>query len=176
MKETDKITLAAFLHDIGKFAQRADINLTKDIKFYNYIHAAYTAEILDRYKHIFDLTDEEIDYAAMHHNLKKEMDDEYWIIAAADRLASGFEREVFKNYEIEGKEFENFKNQRLKSIFNENKEYKIDKLSPQNIFSTNEKGSYKKLWEEFIEDLKNIWISSNFVCINKNIFRKFDIT
>jgi len=152
----EKLTLAAFLHDIGKFAQRADATLTKDIKFYNYAHAAFSAEMLERYKDIFGLSDEEIDFSAMHHNLKENMDDEYWIIAAADRLASGFEREVFKDYNETSREFESFKEQRLKSIFDESKEYKIDKLSPKNIFSTNERGSYKKLWKEFLEDLRKI--------------------
>ena len=156
MKKMNKISLAAFLHDIGKFAQRAEVTLTKDVKLYNYIHAAYTAEILDRYKNIFGLSDEEIDYSAMHHNLKVNMDDEYWIIAAADRLASGFEREVFNEYNEISKEFENFKKQKLKSIFDESKEYKIDKLSPKNIFSTTKEGSYKDLWKEFLENLKKV--------------------
>ncbi len=169
MKDIDKIALAGLLHDIGKFAQRADVTLTKNPKLYNYIHAAYTAEILSRYKNIFKLTDEEIDYAAMHHNLKVDMDDEYWIIAAADRLASGFEREVFDDYNNISKEFENFKNQRLKSIFDENKEYKIDKLSPLNIFSSEEKGSYKKLWKEFIKDLEKI---KNYEAIDY-IYKKY---
>ena len=154
MKEIDKISLLALLHDIGKFAQRADITLTKNTKLYNYTHAAYTAEVLDKYKNIFKLNDEEIDYAAMHHNLKENMEDEYWIIASADRLASGFEREHFEEYNTS--DFPNFKSQPLQSIFDENKTYKIAKLSPENIFSSTEKGNYKKLWEEFIKDLKEI--------------------
>ncbi|MEO1928412.1 MAG: type III-A CRISPR-associated protein Cas10/Csm1 [Nautiliaceae bacterium] len=152
----EKLVLAAFLHDIGKFAQRAEATLRKDTKFYNYTHAAFSADVLEKYRDIFGLSDEEIDFSAMHHNLKENMDDEYWIIAAADRLASGFEREVFKDYNETSKEFESFKEQRLKSIFDENKEYKIDKLSPKNIFSTDEKGGYKELWKEFLEDLRKI--------------------
>ena len=151
--DIDKIALAGFLHDIGKFAQRAEVSIRKNTKFYKYTHAAYTAEILEKYKNIFKLSDEEIDYAAMHHNLKENMSDEYWIIAAADRLASGFEREVFEDYNKVSKNFENFKKQRLKSIFDEDKEYKIDKLLPENIFSSEEGGDYKKLWDDFLNDL-----------------------
>ena len=154
MRDIDKLSLAAFLHDIGKFAQRAEITLTKKVKYYNYTHAAYTAEVLNRYKHIFQLSDEEIDYSAMHHNLKPEMDDEYWIIAAADRLASGFEREKFEEYNKKS-EFENFKKQHLKSIFDENKVYPLKELAPQNIF-TSKDGDYESLWKKFIEDLKNL--------------------
>ena len=118
MNEIDKLALAAFLHDIGKFAQRAEATLSKDTKLYNYTHAAFSADILERYKNIFGLNDEEIDYAAMHHNLKENMDDEYWIIAAADRLASGFEREVFKDYNETSKEFESYSQTLLKFHYN----------------------------------------------------------
>jgi len=154
MIDIDKLSLAAFLHDIGKFAQRAEITLTKKIKDYNYTHAAFTSEVLDRYKNIFDLTDEEIDYAAMHHNLNPQMDDEYWIIAASDRIASGFERERFEEYNQKSK-FENFKKQHLKSVFDENKVYPLKELAPENIFTSKE-GDYKTLWENFIKDLKNL--------------------
>ena len=154
MRDIDKLALAAFLHDIGKFAQRAEITITKKIKDYNYVHAAFSAEVLDRYKNIFDLTDEEIDYAAMHHNLNREMDDEYWIIAAADRLASGFERERFEDYNKKS-EFEHFKKQHLKSIFDEKKVFPLKELAPENIF-TSKSGDYQSLWTNFIKDLKNL--------------------
>jgi CRISPR-associated protein Csm1 len=149
-----KIAFAGFLHDIGKFAQRADVPLTKNRSLYNYTHAAYTAEILEKYINIFGLTYEEIDYSAMHHNLNKNMDDEYWIIASADRVASGFERETFDEYNKKS-EFEEFKKQHLLSIFNENKTFKLAELSPQNIFSSKE-GDYKTLWNNFIKDLEKI--------------------
>jgi len=145
--------LSAFLHDIGKFAQRANQKLT--IKnYYNYTHAAYSAEVLTKYKHIFNLSDEEIDYAAMHHNLKSDMDDEYWIIAAADRLASGFEREKWEGYNTN---FADFKAQKLQNIFNEQKEFDLAKLSPNSIFPKNTpKGDYETLWQEFICDLEKV--------------------
>jgi len=59
MKEIDKIALAAFLHDIGKFRQRAGKKVSDELKSqycphfkskYSRIHAAHTAEAIDEMK------------------------------------------------------------------------------------------------------------------------------
>ena len=156
MKDVDLIALAGLLHDIGKFGQRADIYKKRDSiynnKDYKYTHAAYTAQILNEMG--FNLGDEMSDNAAMHHNPQNDMQ---WIIAAADRMASGFERETFENYNAEDRE--NFKQQRLWHIFDETKQFKIAPLSPDNIFAEEEKtveNEYDPLWKAFENDLKEI--------------------
>jgi CRISPR-associated protein Csm1 len=55
---------------------------------------------------------------------------------------------IVNNYEKK----ENNK-KRLKSLFDKNREYKIDKLSPENIFPTKENDN-KNLWNEFLDDLE----------------------
>ncbi len=156
MKEIDMIALAGLLHDIGKFGQRAEIDL-KDSLYkqydYRYTHAKYTAQIL--YELNFNLGDEFSDASATHHNPR---DDFSWIIASADRMASGFEREEFEEYNAKSTE-ENFKKQRLWYLFDKNKRYKIDTLNQDNIFPENDDAvtnEYKNLWQKFEADLGEI--------------------
>ena len=161
LKDKDLLALAALLHDIGKFGQRAKIDWRSSAfnkNTYNHTHAAYTAQILTDY---FAFNDTYKDYSAMHHNVQATSgDDEYWIIASADRLASGFERE--KANEIDGyKDWENedFRTQRLRSLFDENnQEYGIQSLSSEAIFCTEQKSEtneYIKAWQNFEEELND---------------------
>jgi CRISPR-associated protein Csm1 len=127
-----RIALAAFLHDLGKFAERArideahhqdadgnqrrDLNVQLYCPKYNerhtHIHAAYTAIGLDLLEqHMPDLVGDDmtpfkpwrdrdaddslINAAAMHHKPETFLQ---WVIATADRMASGFEREKFEEY------------------------------------------------------------------------------
>lgn len=124
-----RVALAAFLHDLGKFAERARIdeaaqkdregNSSRDLNVqlycpkYNerhtHIHAAYTAIGLDLLeRHMPDLVGDDmtpfkpwkdrdaddslINAAAMHHKPGTFLQ---WVIATADRVASGFERDKF---------------------------------------------------------------------------------
>ena len=137
MNEIDKIALAGLLHDIGKFAQRAEIKLRGDFNknIYGYRHSNYTAQVLQDY---FNDIENYHQYAYEHHIIDENSDINSWIIAAADRLASGFEREVFDEYN-KGIELEDFKTQRLRGLLNEKEEYKIDSLSVENIFYAKEK-------------------------------------
>lgn len=164
MNEINDLALAGLLHDIGKFGQRAEIELRSSIfskQRYNYLHAAYSAQIMTD---LFELDGTLIDYSAMHHNLKEtDGSDEYWIVASADRLASGFEREVFENYnqnsEFEKISKEDFKTQRLRNIFDETKEYRIAPLGVENIFPANSKSTeneYIKAWKALENDLGKI--------------------
>lgn len=131
-----RLALAAYLHDLGKFAERARIPQA-DVKDaegntlaerekqqycpnfkgrYTHVHAAYTAigiDLLERIhkNHLPDLVgmdmapfaprkdrgadDSLINAAARHHKPETFLQ---WVIATADRLASGFERETFKSY------------------------------------------------------------------------------
>ncbi len=126
------LALAAFLHDLGKFAERARIGEANEKRadgttrieiekqlhcpHFNgratHIHAAYTAigfDLLER--DLPDLAGERvtpfapwrdcdaddslINAAARHHRPDTFLQ---WIIATADRLASGFERDSFAAY------------------------------------------------------------------------------
>jgi len=86
-----RVALAALLHDLGKFAERARIDVDRDrLETWkqldcphwdgrpSHIHAAYTTGA-----------------AARHHRPDTPLQ---WLIATADRLASGFERSEFETY------------------------------------------------------------------------------
>lgn len=164
MREIDMVALAGLMHDIGKFGQRAECYKAKDGVYkkydYKYTHAAYTAQILNEDQLVFNLGEETSDNAAMHHNPQNE---DQWVIAAADRMASGFEREVFETYNALYDK-EHFTKQRLWYLFDQNEEraeryFKITTLSPDAIFPeegnavTNE---YDALWQQFEEEMKAV--------------------
>lgn len=100
----EEIVIAAWLHDVGKFAQRADVSelynkqlegryckTTKDGRF-THQHVVYTEGFLSRYK---DVLPDNVNYehiktlAASHHNPSSYYD---WIISQADCLSSGSDR------------------------------------------------------------------------------------
>lgn len=100
----EEIVLAAWLHDVGKFAQRADVSelydkrlegqyckTTKDGR-YTHQHVIYTEGFLSKYR---DVLPDNVNWehvkilAANHHNPSSYYD---WIIAEADRLSSGSDR------------------------------------------------------------------------------------
>lgn len=100
----EEVVIAAWLHDVGKFAQRADIQelynkasegmyckTTKDAR-YTHQHVVYTEGFLDKYKDVLpdglNVTNIK-NLAANHHNPSSYYD---WIIAEADRLSSGSDR------------------------------------------------------------------------------------
>ncbi len=124
-----KIALAGFLHDIGKFAERAEEKRTasgeasgayySDKEFldrnrslyqplykgnYTHKHAVYTAAFLDDMESIlpeifhkgqWGLGDSFVNLAAGHHKPETPLQ---WIIAIADRVSSGFDRDEFESY------------------------------------------------------------------------------
>ncbi len=130
---SSRVALAAFLHDLGKFAERAGfeaptsdrdahIQLYCPFKtfepggtrgFHTHKHAAYTGlafDVVERNAPDLikgdmapfasrsagrDITDSIINAAAAHHKPESFLQ---WIIATADRVASGFEREEFDDY------------------------------------------------------------------------------
>jgi len=176
-----KIAIAAFLHDIGKFAERASVTERQsgnlEARFYldeqfllnnmdlyqphyknNYTHkhAVYTAGFIDHIERFlprefnkgeWGLDDSFMNLAAGHHKPKTPMQ---WIIAMADRVSSGFDRDEFENYNNEGIGIKDYKKTRLLTIFegvspdgiwkDDNLEsyrfrYPLKELSPENIFS-----------------------------------------
>ena len=122
------VAFAAFLHDLGKLAERAGIEISLETLennqqlycphhkeftdargWYSHLHAAYTGiawDTLEATGHFPDLrhdsppfatgsnnvTDSAVNSAAAHHLPTTFLQ---WIVATADRVASGFERDKF---------------------------------------------------------------------------------
>ncbi len=131
LEQSSRIALAAFLHDLGKFAERAKIPVnqetldankqlycphrkqyTDDRGWFSHVHAAYTGLAMDLIEDYMpelkgadfapfgswktkEADDSFINAAAMHHKPETFLQ---WIIATADRVASGFDREEFEEY------------------------------------------------------------------------------
>ncbi|AGA33129.1 CRISPR-associated protein, Csm1 family [Thioalkalivibrio nitratireducens DSM 14787] len=124
-----RVALAAYLHDLGKFAERArlevppdrlDTHLTQYCPYHeaggrgwhSHRHAAYTALAWDLIERRFpelvgrdiapfaawnapDVDDSIVNAASRHHKPETYLQ---WLVATADRVASGFEREAFDEY------------------------------------------------------------------------------
>lgn len=101
MKE---ITIAAWLHDVGKFAQRAERNELYDKQlegqfckpqnggWYSHQHVVYTAGFLEKFKDVIPDGINVYDVrrmAASHHNPSSY---DEWLVAQGDRLSSGADR------------------------------------------------------------------------------------
>lgn len=125
MTASSRVALAAVLHDLGKFAERARIEVDKDrLETWkqldcphwdgrpSHIHAAYTTAGFLAIEAFLppraalmaepfagpdrpDADDSLINAAARHHRPETFLQ---WVIATADRLASGFERSEFEAY------------------------------------------------------------------------------
>jgi len=129
-----KITLAAFLHDIGKFAQdgmeiqpgfaegNADLYQPRFKDRYTHRHALYTAAFLDHMEKIlppvfnkagWGLEEALINLAAGHHKPERPLQ---WIIAMADRLSSGWDRQEFEDYNS-ATDWHDYRRVRLLSLF-----------------------------------------------------------
>ncbi len=122
-----KIAFSSYLHDIGKFAERAEMEIPEDYQqkygylqpyykgFLSHKHALYTAAFFDKFK---DCLPDEFNRAkwgegdsffnlsAGHHNPDPDKPLQ-WIVAIADRISSGFDRSEFedKSKEISIKEY-----------------------------------------------------------------------
>jgi len=220
MASTTRVALAAYLHDIGKLAERAgvftgDPRLEVNLQLYSpfhderggwfsHRHAAHSALALDAIEpHLprvlegdvapfvgrrragdgaeeKDPTDSFINAAASHHKPYSLMQ---WIIATADRVASGFEREEFDEYNHGRDETATGRNHfqaRLLTLFEQlrlsdqpvdekklSKRYPLALLSPKAIFpqpsaacepssDVPAKTEYAKLWAWFLEALEDI--------------------
>jgi CRISPR-associated protein Csm1 len=220
LNQSCRVAFAALLHDLGKFAERAALEVERDrldAHLTNYCkwdekggrryptrkHAAYTAFFMDEVeKHAPDLiragtapfssrqgesdkdiTDSLINAAAMHHVPDTMLQ---WIIATADRLASGFEREDFETYNNDAGESYTGRNHfqaRLWTLMEQVRlgdnavfpnaaadfkwRYPLKPLSPKNLFPVPRDGyepdknepaqnEYRALWNEFLAALEKI--------------------
>lgn len=202
-----RIAVAAFLHDIGKLAERAGIDHAGRLDahktlycpwhaeggYHSHVHAAYTGiawDMLEATGHFPDLrhdcppffagddgnaTDSAVNAASAHHRPDTFLQ---WIVATADRVASGFERDKFDSEYNNKKERENHYCARLLTLFEQIgktsvKEgelawrYPLKPLSPEAIFpqrtqtctpsdNAAAKVEYHALWDALLEDLQRI--------------------
>jgi len=206
-EQSSRIALTAFLHDLGKLAERAGIEHEGRLDahktlycpwrikegYHSHVHAAYTGlawDALEATGHFPDLrhdcppfstgddgnvTDSAVNAASAHHRPDTFLQ---WIVATADRVASGFEREEFDTKYNNQKERENHFCARLLTLFEqigkphieEGKlawRYPLKPLAPENIFpqlantctpsdKATAKAEYHLLWEALLEGLKRI--------------------
>ena len=194
-----RVALAGLCHDLGKFAQRARPDVLPSDKdthvqlycprtaegYPTHIHAAFTALVFDAIEKIApsltagDLspfenqqtlsssTDSLINCASAHHRPETFLQ---WIVATADRVASGFEREAFDKYNT-APENDDFYSARLLTLFEQIRfadsevkhkpfqyAYPLEPLSVDSIFPrlisplTRKEAvaQYQKLWQEFL--------------------------
>lgn len=218
MDASTRVALAAYLHDLGKFAERArvfhgdprvDAHLTLYCPFHNegrwfsHQHAAHTALAFGAIEaHLpntirgdvapfagrkyagdsdsGEATDSLVNAAAAHHKPDTFLQ---WIIATADRVASGFEREEFERYNHAAEKRANGLNHyisRQLTLFEQIRlsetqpsdaalvqRYPLRMLSPRSIFPSpatqcekrDEKAAqaeYRALWDQFIAGLARI--------------------
>lgn len=215
LDQSCRVALAALLHDLGKFAERARIpeadqrdnegfsQLDRNIPLYcpsfngrhSHVHAAYTAIAIDRLvTHLPELVGDDmapfapwrdthaddslINAAAKHHRPETFLQ---WVVATADRLASGFEREEFARYNEGTEETSTKKNHytaRQLTLFEQIRldsagtnrldwRYPLSPLSPDAIFPCKADGyeqddkeraqqEYRVLWDNFIGGLRAI--------------------
>lgn len=103
-KELKEIIIASWLHDVGKFAQRAgrtelyDKNLegqyckVQQGGWYGYQHVVYTLGFLEKFRHILpgELDAIKITHLAAKHHSPSTYEE--WLVAQGDRLSSGSDR------------------------------------------------------------------------------------
>ncbi|MEJ2445575.1 MAG: type III-A CRISPR-associated protein Cas10/Csm1 [Exilibacterium sp.] len=220
LASSTRVALAAYLHDLGKFAERAAIaeaevkdgegNTAKDIhkqeycpkykERYSHIHAAYTAiaiDLLEQYlpdiksgdcspfaswkdaRHLA-AGDSIVNAAARHHKPETLLQ---WIVAYADRLASGFERSEFELYNRaeEGTKERSHVTARMEVLLEKvslknsadnstrvsKYRYRLEPLSPLALMPVpkeecepekNDQGrrQYRELWQQFFSALKKV--------------------
>jgi len=117
-----------------------------------------------------DSDDSLINAAAGHHKPRSYLQ---WIVATADRVASGFEREKFEEYN-KAEEKNHYQSRQLtlfEQVFSQQQDlkfrYQLEPLSPATLFPIEAKGyevsdnavaqaEYRKLWEEFTDAITQI--------------------
>ncbi|HPX25799.1 MAG TPA: type III-A CRISPR-associated protein Cas10/Csm1 [Treponemataceae bacterium] len=180
----EEVIIAAWLHDVGKFAQRADVKELFDKEregqlgklqkggWYSHQHVIYTEKFIEKHRDI--LPDNLnipniIRIAANHHNPSSY---EEWLVAHADRLSSGSDRcnlikeEQNEEYENPLKFYEKPMYHLLSTLQLDNRKEPLKafcKLQPLDtdaiLSSTNNKISisdYAELWQQFEKDFTQL--------------------
>lgn len=209
---SSRVAFAAFLHDLGKFAERAvpadidrerlDAHITqycpfREGRYHSHRHAAWTALMFERIEaHAPDLvrgdmapfasrsggadiTDSLVNAAAMHHKPASFLQ---WVIATADRVASGFEPDEFERYNAGEDKTDTGRNHyqaRQLTLFEQIRlgtaarparpawRYPLQALTPRSIFPVPAAGyepaadapaqaEYRALWSDFLASLDAI--------------------
>jgi len=202
-KTTVTIALAGLLHDVGKFAERAGMELPNGYADNNaglyqpfrqeqgrhtHKHALYSAAFIERFSSLLPKLDEQkdaasgnslINLAAMHHKPETPLQ---WIIAQADRLSSGLDRQVFEGDES-GTAYRDFRKTRLIPLAEEmlrgdafyrndtlstyHWRYRLTELAPEQVFAASRKEAeplddkaatdeYARLFEQFVKNLERL--------------------
>lgn len=145
-KERDLVYLAALLHDIGKFYQRADEGGVSKSKFlnnlnkvestfcpvyngkYSHKHVLWTAQFIDDYQAVFKnlihqtdvnlINDTLLNLAASHHLSNNQLSELGKLVKDADCLSSGMDREKDSEFidDQDIKGWDAFKKKRMVSI------------------------------------------------------------
>lgn len=193
---TLKVAIAAVMHDIGKFAEdsmnvSADyLNRNADLyqPFFNnrhtHRHAVYTAAFIEHIEKLlpkpfnstgWGLEDSFVNLASGHHKPTTPMQ---WIIAMADRISSGWDRNNFDAEYNSAVAWQDYKKTRLFPLFENllrdgdgavqyKYRYPLKEIGPLNIFplpkveaepQTTEDAmdEYKQLFDRFIFDLEKL--------------------
>ncbi|ABI60434.1 CRISPR-associated protein, Csm1 family [Nitrosomonas eutropha C91] len=197
-----RVAFSALLHDLGKFHERTGQPVNGDLAalttLYKYSHAAHTGGMWDVVEKFapdllrgdvspfsgrtsgVDITDSMANAAAAHHKPGTLLQ---WIIATADRAASGFERKKFDEYNADAEgETPQHKNRfqaRMMSLFEQIRTnpqapagqfayaYPLRALGPEAIFpdkraavepdgDKSAQTEYAALWEQFMQALASI--------------------
>ena len=205
MDETTlKIAIAAFMHDIGKFADKDVFNISDQFLIdnadlyqphykgnYTHRHALYTAAFIDNIEKLlprkfnqanWGLEDSFVNLAAGHHKPETTMQ---WIIAMADRISSGWDRDDFDKKYNNAVAWQNYKQTRLLPIFErlmceEESEpetsdkysycYPLKEISPMNIFPGTKNQVHPKDNQTAIEEYRGLFL--DFVDALENLLHK----
>ena len=207
-----KIAISGFLHDIGKFAERGGMDVNPEFlnnhtdlyqPFFDgrhtHKHAVYTAAFIDHIEKLlpaefnrdnWGTIDDFMNLAAGHHKPETPLQ---WVIAIADRVSSGFDRDEFEDYN-KGINVRDYKKTRLLTMFEgistDGKwredslesyfyRYPLKELSPENIFpvdredyrlleSAQASEEYKELFLDFVNDLEFLEHKKNVPALQLN--------
>lgn len=131
-----EIAIAAFLHDIGKFADERVLDISKEYAINNadlyqpfyqgrhtHRHALYTAAFIERMERVlpdrlkavhWGLEEGLINLAAGHHKPQTPLQ---WIITVADRVSSGLDRAGYEEHSARAISPRDYKKTRLLTLF-----------------------------------------------------------
>ncbi len=197
MRDTTlKIALAGLMHDIGKFAQGC-LSVTREYldnnaglyqpfrdNHHTHVHAVYTAAFIEQMADLLPAVcnrpgwgegDSFVNLAAGHHKPETPMQ---WIVAMADRISSGLDRDVFEHGERIA--FQDFKKTRLLPVLESlgpmrcgdftsadrfQHVYPLEPLTAQSIFPHPRRGlerceaeaEYQRLFDGFCSALKKLY-------------------
>ncbi|MDX9745944.1 MAG: type III-A CRISPR-associated protein Cas10/Csm1 [Syntrophales bacterium] len=193
-----KIALAGLLHDIGKFAEdgmtvspefldgNAGLYQPYFNNHYTHRHAVYTAAFIDHIEKLlprqlnqgqWGLEDTFVNLAAGHHKPETPFQ---WLIAVADRISSGWDRNNFDSEYNQAVAWQDYRQTRLLPVFErllrndktERKDYvysySLREITPESIFpqqrgqhepASDEDAAreYKALFLEFADALEKLF-------------------